>query len=111
VLVEPPFPVDVEFGFPVAWASNSAPAMTSTVIHALSLGCRVVVLCPLVPASGPAMLCTQITGVAIVQLSLQVTVLLSVSWSIMAVDPICVSVNPGPISQSADWSVGAGQLR
>jgi hypothetical protein len=57
------------------------------------------------------MLCTQIAGVAIVQLSLQVIVLLSVSWSTMAVDPICVTVNPGPISQPSNRSIGVGQLR
>jgi hypothetical protein len=28
----------------------------------------------------------------------------------MAVDPICVTVNPGPISQNWPMSVGAGQL-
>jgi hypothetical protein len=116
VPVEPPFPVDVEveFGFPVAWASNSAPAVTSTVIHALSLGCRVVVTSPAaLPASGPASLCTQTAGVAIAQLSLQVNVSLSVNWSTMAVDPICVSVNPDPISQNSRGprSAAGGQVR
>jgi hypothetical protein len=114
VRVELPFPVDVEFGFPVAWASSSAPAVTSTVIHALSLGCRVVVTSPEAsPASGPASLCTQTAGVAIAQLSLQVNVSLSVNWSTMAVDPICVSVNPDTISHisSGPTSAGGGQVR